>query len=212
MTNPDLTSLALVVDRSGSMTNIAADMNGGIATLLKEQAQQPGQVLLDVFTFDDTVEHVVSNEALDASYADDDWVRPRGATALNDAVGKAIGVLGDRFAALPEEQRPGNVIVVVVTDGHENASHEWTNTAIKDLVKDQTEQWGWTFLYLAANVDAFATGRALGFGQGQTIAYASNHVGTQSVYAATSAAVTRTRRGGAPSAFTDEERESAAQE
>lgn len=208
MTNTDLTALCLVVDRSGSMMNIAKDMNGGIATLLKDQAAQPGECLVDVFTFDQRVEHVIAETPVaDVSGA---FVAPRGSTALNDAVGIAVSTLGERFAAMDEDKRPGTVVVVVVTDGMENASHEWTNDKIKALVTQQTDDYGWTFLYLAANVDAFATGANLGFAKGGTMSYQASSTGTQGMAASASAAVTRTR-GGTFSGYTDEERDAADQ-
>lgn len=211
MTNPDLTHLALVVDRSGSMQTIYRDMNGAIANLLTEQEALDGAIDLSVLTFDDTYEWTHRNVNLHDEKAhgfEKPWIVPRGMTALHDAVGATVTALGAQFAALEEGDRPGKVIVVVVTDGGENSSREYTGEQIKALVKQQTDEWGWTFLYLAANVDAFATGATMGFAKGQSIGYAANAVGTQSVYAAASAAVTRTRKGGS-AAFTDEEREAA---
>jgi hypothetical protein len=210
MTNPNLTALALIVDRSGSMQYIAGDMNGAIHNLLVEQAKEPGDLFVNVTTFDDQVEHpVVAEHVRDLVRAGRvDYIQPRGMTALHDAIGRTVTELGQVLAATEEDQRPSKVIVVVVTDGGENSSREYTRGQIRTLVTQQEEQWGWTFLYLAANVDAFGTGQHMGFAKGGTIAYAANSVGTQSVYAAASAAVTRSRQGGSAE-FTDEERAAA---
>jgi len=211
MTNPNLTHLALVLDRSGSMQTIHKDMNGAIANLLTEQVALDGDIDLSVLTFDGFSEWTHRNVNLKDEQAhgfEKDWIIPRGMTALHDAVGTTVTTLGTQFAAQEEDDRPGKVIVVVVTDGGENSSREYTGDQVKTLVKQQADEWGWTFIYLAANVDAFATGAGLGFAKGQSIGYTANSVGTQSVYAAASAAVTRTRNGGS-AAFTDEEREAA---
>lgn len=193
MTDSNYTHLALVVDRSGSMMSIASDMNGGIQELLREQAKGEGVVKVEVATFDSVVEFVNTDSPI--AEVDGELVKPRGSTALNDAIGMMINRLGNKFKTMPEEKRPSNVIVVVVTDGMENASREYSAEQIKRMVTEQTEQWGWTFMYLAANVDAFATGGAYGFAPGQTINFAASAGGTQSVWEASSANITRTRKG-----------------
>ncbi len=206
MTDKDYTHIALIVDRSGSMHGIATDMDGAIKELLAAQAKEPGFVLVDVTTFDTEVEYPFSDARPDDVKGE--LIVARGMTALNDAVGKTIVALGEKFAAKAEDDRPAHVIVVVVTDGAENASREYTLPRVRELVLQQQEQWGWTFMYLAANVDAFATGAGYGFGRGQTIAYAATDYGTQSVVSTASASMARTRSG-LDGDFTDDEREDA---
>lgn len=203
MTDQNLTLLALIADRSGSMSSIAKDMNGGIATLLAEQAKLPGALAVDIWTFDDHVEH-----PFDWVRPDDvkvDVILPRGRTALQDAVGSAIVSIGERLASMDEDDRPAKVIVCVVTDGHENASREYTLERVRDLITMQTERYGWEFMYLAANVDAFATGGAYGFRAGQTMSYAPTSQGADAVIATASAGITRSRLGQTAD-FTDAER------
>ncbi len=206
MTDQNLTLLALIADRSGSMSSIAKDMNGGIATLLSEQGKQPGALAVDIWTFDDKVEHPFEWVRPDDVKAD--IIVPRGRTALNDAVGQAIVSIGERLASMDEDDRPAKVIVCVVTDGAENASTEYTNERVLELVKTQTEQYGWEFMYLAANVDAFATGQQYGFSRGQTMSYDATSQGAASTISAASAGITRSRLGQAAD-FTDAERQKA---
>uniref|UniRef100_A0AAU7J839 DNA ligase n=2 Tax=unclassified bacterial viruses TaxID=12333 RepID=A0AAU7J839_9VIRU len=206
MTDPNLTLLAVIADRSGSMSAIASDMNGGIRALLADQAGLPGALVVDIWTFDSVVDHPFDWVRPDDVKAD--IILPRGSTALNDAVGTAIVSIGERLSAMDEGDRPGKVLVLVVTDGAENASKEYTLDQVRELVKRQTSDYGWEFLYLAANVDAFATGGNYGFARGQTMSYSADHVGTQNVVAAASAGITRSRLGGAAD-FTEDERQRA---
>jgi hypothetical protein len=209
MTNPDYTHLALIVDRSGSMQSIAVDMNGGIATLLDEQAKVPGEILVDAWTFDHRVEHVATS-AKTSDPALRYLVSPRGMTALYDAIGIAVTALGTRLATLPEDERPGKVVVAVVTDGFENSSREWKADTVKTLVGEQATKYAWEFLYLGANdANIFDTAAGLGFGRGSTMSYAPSAGGTVALASAMSNYVTTTR-GGAPAAFSDEDREAAA--
>lgn len=214
MTDSQYTHIALVVDRSGSMHGIHTDMNGAILKLLADQAKEPGYALVDITTFDDVIEFPHVNSRLDDVKGE--VIVPRGSTALLDAVGKTIVNLGERFAAMEEDERPGTVIFVIVTDGMENASREWTREQIKALVELQTQNYGWTFMYLAAGVDAFATGSGMGFARGQTISVAGSSDTWAASYAATSANMSTMRANasrGVKSAvdYSDDQREAAAE-
>jgi hypothetical protein len=195
MTNPNYTHLALIVDRSGSMSPIARDMDGSIKTLLAEQAKLPGEIHVDVTTFDAEIEHVYSNVRPDD--IKHDLIVPRGRTALNDAIGSTIAALGQQFAELNEDDRPGNVIVVIVTDGMENASREYTLEQVKAMVETQTNDYGWTFLFFGANSMGDVVDVAAGYGvnRAHTMSYGHDAAGTQVVGSTASNFVTRTRSG-----------------
>ncbi len=200
------THLVLVADRSGSMNGIHTDINGAIRKMMEDQAKEPGDITVDVIVFDDKIDVVY--ESVDPLDVSDEVIVPRGWTALNDALGMAIARTGRKISAMTEENRPSKVIVVVATDGMENASHEYSHEQIKAMVEEQTSKWNWTFMYMAANVDAFATGKAYGFAPGQTISFAASGAGGQSVYAATSSNITRTRSG-LDTGYLPEERDAA---
>ena len=202
----DYTHICLIVDRSGSMFNIVDDMNGAIVQLMQDQAKEPGTCLVDVVTFDTEVDVVY--DSADPLEVNDQVIKPRGNTALNDAIGIGVTRLGDKLRLMPEEERPATVIVVVVTDGMENSSMDWTHAQVRKLVERQTNTYNWTFMYLAANVDAFATGKGYGFAKGQTIAFAASADSVQSVYSGLSANATRARRGDT-AGFTQDERDAA---
>lgn len=180
MTDPNFTALLLVIDRSGSMQTIRDDMVGGLEALLAEQAALPGLLTVDIVTFDTEIELQVSQAAAsDVKIV----LEPRGATALYDAVGVAVTGFGSLLAGLPEHARPGVVQVVVVTDGEENSSREWSAPGVKALVRQQSEDYGWDFVFLGANQDAVLTGHALGFDadSSMTFAAASEAVGEMNV-------------------------------
>lgn len=204
MTNPDYTHLALIVDRSGSMGHIAKDMNGGIKKLLQDQINLPGKLLVDVATFDERIERPYSNAPAETVFGD--FVQPRGSTALHDAVGSTIAQLGGYLSTLDEDERPGKVIVVIVTDGMENSSREYTAEVVKQMVEEQRDTYGWEFLFLGApEADAFNQAQGMGIGRGQTISFAATSAGVSGTYDSTSAYLTRSRAGDA-SEFTEAER------
>lgn len=156
----DLTDITLVVDRSGSMDAIKSDAEGGVNTFIAEQAKLPGEALLTLVQFDTEYEFV--HKGTPVKKVGKYKLVPRGSTALLDAVGRAINETGDRLAKMAEADRPGLVVFVIVTDGLENSSREFTKAKVKEMIEHQQRVYKWHFNYLAANQDAFAEGAALG--------------------------------------------------
>ena len=118
---------------------------------------------------------------------------PRGSTAMLDAIGRAVNATGARLAALPEDQRPGAVIVGIMTDGLENASREFSYPSIKALIEQQEQTYGWTFMYMGANQDAIEVGASLGVARDRSLTYAGPKVAA--AMGAYSASVGTLRRG-----------------
>lgn len=206
MTNSDYTAIQLLIDRSGSMQNIRSDAEGGIRTFIEEQRRVPGMCTLRVSQFDDSYELVYASTPIhDAPFP---VLRPRGMTALLDAWGRAMTEFGEELAALPEANRPGHVVFVIVTDGRENSSSDWNREQIFKRVTEQADLYGWHFLYLAAGQDAVAEGAKYGVPAPGAMTYDANAQGVARAYSASSASVTRTRSGGR-SGFTEAERKSA---
>jgi len=207
VTDSDLTLIAALLDRSGSMATIKTDTEGGFRTFLADQREQPGRLEVTLAQFDDKYELVYPPTP--AAEVPDFVLSPRGSTALLDALGRFITDIGAKLAERPEEQRPGTVIVVVMTDGVENSSCEWNIGEIRELVTSQREQWQWQFVFLGANLDAVAVGRNMGMAAGQTIAYAATSAGTHAVMHSVSRSTTDMRTGG-DGHFTNTERDDAA--
>lgn len=191
MTDKNYTHLLLIADRSGSMYSIVDDMNGGIKTLLEDQAKEPGKIVVDIVTFDTIIEHAYKGVA--PGDVQGPVISPRGSTALNDATGFAITELGERLAKMPEDERPGLVMVVIVTDGEENASQEYTTHQVKELVERQAHEYGWQFVFLAANIDAFAAAGDYGIAKGSTMNFAPSSAGVSSMYTNTSRKMSASR-------------------
>ncbi|WP_377643814.1 VWA domain-containing protein [Oryzobacter terrae] len=178
MTNADYTHLTLVVDRSGSMSSVRGEAQGGINALVAEQFALPGRLTVTLSQFDNEVESVQRMSSAPFTYD----LEPRGMTALLDAVGLEVVRTGADLAALPEDERPGRVLLVVVTDGHENSSHEYTIERVRSMLGTQKEQYGWEVRFLGAD-DAAWQGEALGVA---TTRYANTAAGNDAVFAAMS--------------------------
>ena len=154
----DLTEIVLVVDRSGSMSTIQDDAEGGINSFIKEQTEAKGHATLTICQFDTVYEFVC--KGIDIKQAKPYKLTPRGGTALNDAIGRAMAETGERLAAMKEEHRPGLVIFMIVTDGHENSSREFDGSKIKEMITHQRENYKWQFVFLGTQEDAIGVGHS----------------------------------------------------
>ena len=179
----DYTEIAVVLDRSGSMSSIADDTIGGFNEFLKGQKEFPGEAKISLYQFDDVYEPVYEGKDIkEAPELTNKTYKPRGCTALFDAVGKTVNSLGDRLSKLPEEERPNKVVVAIITDGFENASKEFTRERIKEMLEHQTNVYKWLFVFLGANQDAVTTGGSYGFSGNNSMTFASNTAGVGSTF------------------------------
>ena len=157
MSNKNLTDITLLLDRSGSMATVAADVVGGIDSFIREQMKTPGECNFTLVQFDSQDPFEVIYDAVPIAkakaFTHDDFT-PRAMTPLLDSMGASIGATRRRIKKMPKADRPGNVVFVVYTDGHENASREYTFQDISELVT-KFEEKGWAFLYLGQGLDAF---------------------------------------------------------
>lgn len=179
----------MLLDRSGSMQSIKTATEQGFDAFVSEQRGTEGLCTMTLAQFDNRYEEVFRDR--DIAAVEPLTLSPRGGTALLDSIARLVQSTGERLAALPEHARPGSVVVGIMTDGHENASVEWTHAAIKALITEQEETYDWTFLYLGANQDAIEVGAQLGVDARRSMTYTAD--GTESALGATSALVSRMR-------------------
>jgi Mg-chelatase subunit ChlD len=161
--NDRLTEIAFILDRSGSMAAMVEPAIAGFNTFLRDQQQADGDARLTLVLFDN--EYLVPCASLPVAEVvelDTTTFVPRGNTALLDAIGQTIDELGARLAGLPEADRPGQVIVAILTDGEENSSTRFSWQDIARKIGHQEEHYAWQFLFLGANQDAIATAARMG--------------------------------------------------
>ena len=177
------THIAVVLDRSGSMNNVKDDTIGGFNQFLEDQKKEEGEATLTLAQFDNQYELLEEfTDIGEVALLDDKTFVPRGRTALRDAIGRTITTVGADLAKMDEADRPSKVVVVVLTDGHENASREFSGDDIKALVEQQQNDYKWEFVFIGANQDAVLVGGSLGFDRGKSVTYASTSVGTHKAF------------------------------
>lgn len=192
MTTADLTHIYFLLDRSGSMHSIKLDTEGGFDAFINEQRRTPGRCRVTLAQFDNQYEVVY--QGLDVTRVPPLTLQPRGSTALLDSMGRLIGDAGAELARLPEKDRPGTVLVAIMTDGIENSSIEWTRPAIRSLVEQQTTAYNWQFLYMGADQDAIEVGASIGVAGGHSMTYSRGSSASAMAAASENIAELRTSR------------------
>jgi uncharacterized protein YegL len=185
-----------ILDRSGSMSGLESDTIGGFNSLIQKQKKLEGDIAISTLLFDDHMEWLHERAPLssielltDASYF------VRGTTALLDAIGLTLTQMSTVYQTLGAE-KPDQVMVVIMTDGHENASKEYSLNVVKTLVQTFKEEAKWEFLFLGANIDAVDTGMSMGIDKARTVNFLADEQGMQTNYRAVENAMHEFRTSG----------------
>ena len=181
----NLTELVFILDRSGSMAGLEGDTIGGFNAMIEKQKREPGEALVSTVLFDNETQVIHDRLPLDrVSMMTEKEYFVRGCTALLDAVGGAIHHIGNIHKYAREEDRPEKTLVVITTDGMENASRRYDYDKVKRMIRRQKEKYGWEFLFLGANIDAAREAARFGIDADRAANYHADPVGTGVIYEA----------------------------
>ena len=189
-----LTELAFILDRSGSMSGLEADTIGGYNSLLKKQKLEPGECIVTTVLFDDRYELLHDRIGLKGvqPITDRDYY-VRGSTALLDAIGRTVGKLENAQRNTAEPERAEKVMVVIITDGMENASREYGYDKVRQMVERMQKEFDWQFLFLGANMDAIQTASRFGVAPAMATTYHADSEGVNLNFAVLSETVSAVR-------------------
>ncbi len=193
----DLTELVFILDKSGSMGGLEADTIGGYNSMLKKQQAAEGECRITTVLFDndyhllhDRIDLKAVSEMTGKDYA------VGGSTALLDAIGRTIRKIGNAQKHTAEDFRAEKVLFVIITDGEENASREYSAGRIREQIQRQKTEYGWEFIFLGANIDAVHTAGQFGIAPDRTADYLADREGTGLNFNVMGAAVAAFRKTG----------------
>ena len=190
------TELVFILDRSGSMSGLETDTIGGFNSMLEKQKKESGEAFVTTVLFDDKYE--VLHDRYDikgVNLLTEKEYYVRGSTALLDAIGITINNIGKALSDTKEEDRPGKVLFVIITDGMENSSREFSYEKVKKMVEHQKSKYSWDFIFLGANIDAIKTANSFGISADMATNFVSDSAGTQLNYKIVSEVVSSFRKG-----------------
>lgn len=184
------TEIIYILDRSGSMGGLEADTIGGFNAMMEQQRKTGERALVSTVLFDDVCEVIHDRDPIEKiEKMTDKQYYVRGCTALLDAVGGAIHHMGNVHKYARAEERPEKTIVVITTDGMENASRRYSRERVEKMVKRQQKRYGWEFIFIGANMDAYAEAQRYGIRRDRAVNYVCDEVGTANVFAGVTKAV-----------------------
>ena len=184
-----ITEIVFILDRSGSMSGLESDTIGGFNAMIEKQKKQEGKVLVSTVLFD--TERTLLHDRVPLSdvkpmTGEDYYVG--GCTALFDAVGSAVHHISNVHRYARKEDVPDKTMLIITTDGLENASREYDGKKVKALIEDKKKQ-GWEFLFIGANIDSAAAADNVGISVDRAVNYRADKKGTRVVFEAMSEAV-----------------------
>ncbi len=189
--------LIFILDRSGSMQGLEKDTAGGFNNMIRKQKAIEGTVEVTTVLFNHDVETI--NEKVDIGSIerlDEKMVDAYGATALYDAVGSTIKKVIRRLRRTPLEDQPTKVMVIIITDGMENASKTFRHADVKEMIRVQRIQHDWEFVFLGANIDAVQTASDLGIRRDRASNFNADLEGVGLNYEVISATISHYRENG----------------
>jgi len=171
--------LVFILDRSGSMSGIAHKMEKAMKEIIQTQKDRDGDVLVTYVRFDYEYEEVFSEKSI--KDIDGFSLDARGSTALHDAIGKTLNTFERKFNQKDEKDQPERVLFIIVTDGGENSSKEFSGPQVSEMIKKAERDNDWGFTYIGANQDAILTGGSIGVSRGNSLNYTADAVGVRSM-------------------------------
>lgn len=192
-----LTELVFILDKSGSMAGLEKDTIGGFNSMLQKQKALDGQCRITTVLFDNRYELLHDRIDIRAvGLMTEKEYQVGGSTALLDALGLTIQKLVSVQKNTAEEYRAGKVMFVIITDGEENSSREFSADRVKKMIETE-KKYGWEFVFLGANIDAVETAGRFGISADRAVDYVPDAAGTELNFQAMSDAVASFRAVGA---------------
>lgn len=187
----NLTHIVFVLDKSGSMWNLQGDTIGGFNSYLADQKKETeSDAIVSCYMFNDNTKTVYKNRDIQNTkeLTENDY-NPGGNTALYDAIGFAVS----ETAKINKEVNPLHTVFVIMTDGYENSSHEYSRKAICSLIESKRNDAKWQFIFMGADIEAEDVAEELGMDRRLATTYTRDSVGTRKNFEAAGRITRNTR-------------------
>lgn len=190
------TELVFILDKSGSMSGLESDVTGGFNSMLGKQKSLEGECFITTVLFSNSTETLHDRlpvEKVRELGVEDYCVG--GCTALIDAIGETIRHISDIHKYARRSDVPERTMFVIMTDGMENASRNYSSDKVKKMIEDKKKKEDWEFIFMGANIDAVETAGNLGIAPEGSVDFKNDSTGQRLAYEVMNDAVTSYRSG-----------------
>ena len=156
--------IIFVIDESGSMQGTESDVIGGFNNFIEQQkTEHQGKITVSLYKFNSYWSRILNDLPIEEirPLTNGDYT-PGGLTALYDTIGNAITDIENQAKYTKREHKASMVMMVIITDGQENASREYDSRKIKQMIQELEQSENWQFIYLGADLENFADADTLG--------------------------------------------------
>lgn len=192
----NLTELIFILDKSGSMSGLERDTIGGFNSLIQKQKNEEGKCLVTTCLFSDNTE--VIHDRIDLNDVKELTTKEyyvSGCTALLDCIGLTLSRIAKIHLKMDKEDLPNKTMVIITTDGQENASREYSYSQIKKLIEERKKN-DWEFIFLGANIDTVKEASKFGIDKDNAINYNCDSTGVSINYESLECAISEVRKSG----------------
>lgn len=163
--------LIFLIDRSGSMYGSEEDTIGGFNSFIEKERSKEGNTKVTTILFDHGYEVLYKRKSIhDVNKLTREEYFVRGSTALLDAIGRTITTL--------DKEISNKVLFVIMTDGMENSSVEFSKSQIKSMIDNHN----WEFLFIGADIDSYSEAQNIGIKKSRVANYRKSKEGIKDLY------------------------------
>lgn len=197
LTSAEPVQIICILDRSGSMRHLVGDTIGGYNSFLEKQRQEKGRAEVTTVLFDDKYEKLVEAEDIKkVPELTSKEYYARGMTALLDAVGRTVT---DTFGRMNQEgicPAKRRVLFLIMTDGKENDSKEYSKADVKAMIETASKDYKWSFIFMGANIDSVSEAASIGISADHAVDYNHDAGGVRQSFSRMDAAAKEMRETG----------------
>ena len=191
-----ITEIVFILDKSGSMSGYESDTVGGFNSMLEREQKDDGEAYVTTVLFSSDATRLHDRLPIgEVKPMTEEEYCVGGCTALLDAIGDTVQHISDIHKYVRPEDVPAKTLVVITTDGEENASRRYSKAKISEMIKEKTDKCGWEFVFLGAGIDAVEEAGELGIPETHAAEYRLDRGGSRRAYRAIGSVINGARYG-----------------
>ena len=163
--------IIFLIDKSGSMYGCERDTIGGFNSFVEKERKNEFNTKVSTILFNHGYDVLYKRKSInEVKELTENEYHVSGSTALLDAIGRTITTL--------DKEIDNKVLFVIMTDGYENSSVEFSKAQIRNMINNHR----WEFIFIGADIDSYSEGMNIGIRKSRIANYAKSAEGFNDLY------------------------------